>query len=267
MPYASAAAGAAIFYESHGEGTPILMSAGMGGSGSFWAPQIAALGARHTVILYDHVGTARSRAGDDGVRTIAGMADDMTCVMDHAGVEAAHVVGHAVGGIVGLELAMTRPERLRSVTVVNGWGRADAHLRRCFEVRREILKQSGPRAYVRAQPLFLFPPQWIAENEAKLDADEAQILAHFPPAQTINKRIEMFLAFDPGERLAGIATPTLITTATDDALVPAYLTRELAAAIPGAQLRQVDYGAHAFTAVTPDIFNAMLIDFIANAGG
>lgn len=267
MPYASAAAGAEIFYESYGEGTPILMSAGMGGNSSFWTPQIATLSERHTVIVYDHVGTARSRNGNDSVRTIAGMADDMVCVLDRVGVKAAHVVGHAVGGIVGLELAMTQPERLRSVTVVNGWGRADAHLLRCFEVRREILKQSGPRAYVRAQPLFLFPPQWIAENEAKLDADEAQILAHFPPADTINKRIEMFLAFDPGERLAGITTPTLITTATDDALVPAYLTRELAAAIPGARLRQVDYGAHAFTAVTPDIFNTMLLDFIAGAGG
>ncbi|MDB5572969.1 MAG: putative aminoacrylate hydrolase RutD [Tardiphaga sp.] len=267
MPYATAAAGAEIFYERHGAGTPILMSAGMGGSGAFWSPQIARLSERHTVIVYDQVGTARSRAGDDGVRTIAGMADDMVCVMDDVGVEAAHVVGHAIGGIVGLELAMSRPQRLRSVTVVNGWGRADAFLRRCFEVRREILNQSGPRAYVRAQPLFLFPPQWISENTAKLDADEAQILAHFPPAETINKRIEMFLAFDPGARLAGITTPTLITTATDDALVPAYLTRQLAAAIPGAQLREVAYGAHAFTAVTPEIFNTMLLDFIATIGG
>lgn len=267
MPYASAAARAEIYYERHGTGTPILMSAGMGGSGSFWTPQIAGLGERHTVILYDHVGTARSRAGDDGVRTIAGMADDIVCVMDHAGVDAAHVVGHAVGGIVGLELAMSQPQRLRSVTVVNGWGRADPYLRRCFEVRLEILKQSGPRAYVRAQPLFLFPPKWISENTEKLDTDEAQVLAHFPPADTINKRIEMFLAFDPGERLATIITPTLITTAADDALVPAHLTRQLAAAIPAAQLREVGYGAHAFTAVTPEIFNTMLLDFIVSAGG
>lgn len=267
MPYATAAAGAEIYFERHGTGTPILMSAGMGGSGAFWTPQIAGLSERHSVILYDHVGTARSRAGDDGVRTIAGMADDMVCVMEHAGIDAAHVVGHAIGGIVALELAMHQPRRLRSLTVVNGWGRADPYLRRCFEVRREILNRSGPLAYVRAQPLFLFPPQWISENTAKLDADQAQILAHFPPADTINKRIENFLAFDPRERLAGITTPTLVTTAADDALVPAYLTCQLAAAIPGAQLREVAYGAHAFTAVTPEVFNAMLLDFIASVGG
>lgn len=262
MTLATAGDGAEIYYETHGDGDTIVMSAGMGGGGAFWTPQLASLSATHRVILYDHVGTGRSRRVERP-RSIAGMADDIVSVMDDAGVATAHVVGHAVGGIVGLQLAMRQPQRLRSVTVVNGWGRADPFLRRCFEVRREILKASGPTAYVRAQPLFLFPPQWISENEAKLDADEAHIIAHFPDAATMNARIEMFLAFDPGERLQTITTPVLVTTAADDALVPAYLTRELAAAIPGAQLREVAYGAHAFTAVTPDVFNTMLLEFLA----
>lgn len=267
MTHASGADGASIYYETHGSGTPVILSAGMGGGGGFWTPQIAALAERHQVIVYDHVGTARSRGEAPVKRTIAGMAEDIVSVMDHVGVSSAHVVGHAIGGIVGLELAMLQPQRLRSVTVVNGWGRADAFLRRCFEVRREILKASGPKAYVRAQPLFLFPPQWIAENVAKIDADEAHILTHFPPAETMNARIEMFLAFDPGARLKTITTPVLVTTAADDALVPAYLTRELAAAIPGAQLREVAYGAHAFTAVTPEVFNTMLLEFLAGVDG
>jgi len=267
MPYADSADNAPIYYESHGSGTPILMSAGMGGGGGFWTPQIATLAQRHQVIIYDHVGTGRSRTDAITNRSISGMAGDMVSVMDHAGIDRAHVVGHAIGGIVGLELAMQQPQRLRSVTVVNGWGRADPFLRRCFEVRKEILKASGPGAYVRAQPLFLFPPQWIAENVAKIDADESHILAHFPPAETMNARIEMFLAFDPGERLTTITTPVLVTTAADDALVPAYLTRELAAAIPGAQLREISYGAHAFTAVTPEVFNTMLLAFLAEVDG
>lgn len=267
MTFAKSFDGAPIYFETHGEGVPLILSAGMGGGGGFWAPQIAKLAKQYQVIVYDHVGTARSRGDTPVVRDIAGMARDIASVLDHLGHDKAHVVGHAIGGIVGLELAMTQPERLRSVTVVNGWGRADAFLRRCFEVRKEILRVSGPKAYVRAQPLFLFPPRWIAENEAKLDADEVHIMSHFPSAETMNARIEMFLAFDPGERLKTIKVPVLVTTAADDALVPAYLTRELAAAIPGAILREVGYGAHAFTAVTPDVFNTMLLAFLADVDG
>jgi aminoacrylate hydrolase len=249
---------AEIYYEVHGHGTPVLLSAGMGGSGSFWAPQLEALATRHQVVLYDHVGTGRSARGN---RSIAGMADDIACVLDHAGIDAAHVVGHAIGGIVGIELALRHPKRLRSLAVVNGWGRADPFLRRCFEIRKALLNQSGPQAYVRAQPLFLYPPQWISENIAHLDAEEEKILKHFPSVATMNQRIDMFLAFEGGRRLAEINVPTLLSSAKDDALVPAYLTRELAAAIPDARVHEVDWGAHAFSVVTPKIFNDTLLDF------
>lgn len=249
---------AEIYYEVHGHGTPVVLSAGMGGSGSFWAPQLDALASRHQVVLYDHVGTGRSAAGS---RSIAGMADDVACVLDHAGIDAAHVVGHAIGGIVGIELALRHPIRLRSLVVVNGWGRADPFLRRCFEIRKALLNQSGPQAYVRAQPLFLYPPQWISENIAHLDAEEEKILKHFPSVATMNQRIDMFLAFEGGRRLAEINVPTLLSSAKDDALVPAYLTRELAAAIPDARVHEVDWGAHAFSVVTPRIFNDTLLDF------
>jgi aminoacrylate hydrolase len=260
MPYAHGG-GADIYYELHGEGTPILLSAGMGGSGSFWSPQIAALAGRHQVILYDQVGTGRSAAPLASPRAITGMADDITAVLDHADVATAHVVGHAIGGIVGIELALRHPERLRSLVVVNGWARADPYLQRCFEIRKQILNQSGPKAYVRAQPLFLYPPQWISANIRHLEVEEERILAHFPKVATMNQRIDMFLAYDGRERLAAIGVPTLLASAKDDNLVPAYLTRQLADAIPRARLREVDWGAHAFTVVTPDVFNAMLLGF------
>lgn len=259
MPFASGA-GAKIYYETHGHGTPIVMSAGMGGSGSFWSPQVQALADSHLVVLYDHVGTGRSESGG---RTIAGMADDIAAVMDDAGLDAAHIVGHAIGGIVGLELAVRHAERLRSLVVVNGWGRADPFLRRCFEIRKQILNQSGPKAYVRAQPLFLYPPAWISENIAHLEAEEERMLAHFPPVPTMNQRIDMFLDFEVGDRLASNEVPTLLASAKDDSLVPAYLTRKLAKAIPGAQIHEVEWGAHAYTVVTPDVFNRGLLDFCA----
>jgi aminoacrylate hydrolase len=257
MPFASGD-GAEIYYEVHGRGTPIILSAGMGGSGSFWAPQVAALAERHQVVLYDHVGTGKSGCSR---RTIPGMADDISSVMNHAGIDAAHVVGHAIGGIVGIELAVRYPQLLRSLVVVNGWGRADPFLRRCFEIRKQILNQLGPKAYVRAQPLFLYPPEWISKNIAHLEAEEERILAHFPPVDTMNERIDMFLDFDVGERLKTANVPTLLASAKDDSLVPAYLTSKLATAIPKARVHAVDWGAHAFTVVTPDIFNQSLLDF------
>lgn len=263
MPYATGG-DADLYYEVHGTGTPILLSAGMGGSGSFWRPQVEALSRTHQVILYDHAGTGRS-GRDIGPRSIAEMAGDMVRVLDAAGVEDAHVAGHAIGGIIGMELALAVPDRVRSLTIVNGWANADAFIRRCFEVRTRILLTSGPQAYVRAQPLFLYPPRWIAENADALEAEEALMVAHFPDIDTMVSRIETFLAFDGRARLSDIRVPTLLAAARDDALVPSYLSRELGAGIPGARMAEVEWGAHAFTAVSPNVFNTMMLDFCAEA--
>ena len=262
MPYTRSTR-AKIYYELHGQGeTAMVLSAGMGGSGSFWAPQLPALTRKHTVILYDHVGTGRSiSAAGTGPRSIPDMADDVITVMDDAGIAMAHFAGHAIGGIIGLELALRHPGRLHSLAVVNGWGRADGFLRRCFEVRKGILLQSGPQAYVRAQPLFLYPPQWISENGARLDEEEARILAHFPAPHVMRDRIDTFLAFDGLDRIRAIDLPVLLLAAKDDALVPAYLSGELAVALPRAELVEVPWGAHAFTAVDPALFNAAFLNF------
>ena len=255
---------ASIYYEIHGStGSPVVMSAGMGGSGQFWAPQIAALSTRHRVLIYDHVGTGRSTREPPAAHSIADMAADVMVVMDAAGFDDAHFAGHAIGGIVGLELALLAPKRLRSLLLANAWARADSYLRRCFEVRKEILRSSGPEAYVHAQPLFLYPPRFIAENDVRLRDEAKHMVASFPSVAFMLQRIEMFLAFDAGERFAGVPKPTLVVSSSDDSLVPSYLSVELAAAIRGARHVEIACGAHAFTAVAPDRFNHLALDFWA----
>ncbi len=186
----------------------------------------------------------------------------MLAVMKAAGFASAHVVGHAIGGITGLNLARQAPDRVRSLVLVNAWGRADAHLRRCFSVRKEILRASGPPAYVQAQPLFLYPPQWNADHDHELREEAEFQVSQFPSPQLLADRIEAFTGFDAVGTLGVLATPTLVVASGDDSLVPVGLSRELAAAIPGARLVEFEYGAHACTVVAPERFNPVLTGFL-----
>ena len=124
------------FYDVHESGRAgaptVLLSSGLGGTAGYWAPQLAALKARYRVITYDQAGTGRNkRALPDG-HSIAAMGDEILAVLDATHSEKAHVVGHALGGLAGIDLAIRRPDRLHSLTVVNGWAAAHAHTRRCF---------------------------------------------------------------------------------------------------------------------------------------
>ena len=240
-----------------------MLSAGLGGAGGFWQPQMAALTERYRVILYDHRGTgANTGALPDGY-TISAMADDVTGILDDASVERAHFIGHALGGLVGLDLGLRAPARLSSLVLVNAWAATDAHTKRCFAVRTALLRHEGPAAYVRAQPIFLYPAAWLSRNKAAIAREEAHGIAHFQGADTLTRRLGALLAFDVSGRLAEIETRTLVAASRDDVLVPYPCSETLAAGLPNARLWLTAEGGHGFSVTDPQPFNTALLEFLA----
>lgn len=249
-------------HESRPGAATVLLSSGLGGTAGYWTPQFDGLKKRFRVVAYDQAGTGRNRRPLPADHSIAAMADEAVAVLEASRTETCHFVGHALGGLVGLAMAHRAPRRLRSLTVVNGWAKASAHTRRCFEARLALLKHEGPRAYVRAQPIFLYPADWLASHAGQVDKEEAHGLAGFQGAETLQRRIAALLAFDATPDLAAIDLPTLVVAARDDVLVPSAMSRELAAAVRGAHLHVAPWGGHALNVTTPDDFNATLLAFL-----
>lgn len=255
-----------LWYEVH-EGpegaATVLLSAGLGGSAAFWSPQMEALTGRFRVILYDHRGTGRSDRSLKPDHSVASMAEDMIAVLDATATAKAHIVGHAAGGNAGLQLALDHPERLDRLVIVNGWSRPDAHVARCFAARTRLLEAFGPTAYVEAQALFLFPPDWISQNDALLKTQERHHIQTFPRIDVMLARIGALLAFDIDDRLGEISHPVLVAASADDMLVPPLLSRRLAEGLPNATLDVVPWGGHGFTATVSGAFNARLVAFLS----
>jgi aminoacrylate hydrolase len=191
------------------------------------------------------------------------MAEEALAVLEASNTPKAHFVGHALGGLVGLALAGRRPERLHSLTVVNGWAAVSNHTRRCFDMRLLLLKHEGAAAYVRAQPIFLYPADWLARNEAQVGREEAHGLAGFQGADNLRARIAALLAFDARPSLGALGLPALIVAARDDVLVPSAMSEALAAGITGARLHVAPWGAHALNVTEPAAFNTLLLDFLS----
>jgi aminoacrylate hydrolase len=255
-----------LFYEEHGpaDGPLLILSAGLGGSAAYWAPNLPALAAGHRVIAYDHRGTGRSdRALPPGL-TVDAMAGDVLMLMDGLGVERATLIGHAAGGAIGLSIALGAPDRLDRLVVINGFSKPDPHFARCMDIRLALLHGCGVEAFVRAQPLFLYPARWISENFDRLAAEEAGHVAQFQGAANVEARINALLAFDIDERLAGIATPTLMIAAEDDMLVPDSCSDRLVEALPNAGL-QLMLGGHACNFSEPAVFDKILGAWLAGA--
>lgn len=256
-----------VAYDLHGEGNAghaVLLSSGLGGAAGYWKAQVPALlAAGYRVITYDHRGTGRSAEALPRPYAIAQMAADVAEVLDQAGIGRCHFVGHALGGLVGLQLALDAPDRLLSLTLVNAWARLSGHTRRCFQARLALLDACGPRAYVEAQPIFLYPASWCEAHPAAVEAEVEHALAGFAGAEVMHARIGALREFDVSSRLGGIQVPALVLASTDDVLVPWACSRALADGLPRAALDVAEQGGHAFNVTCAEAFDRRLLAFLS----
>ena len=241
----------------------VVLSAGLGGAAAFWGPQMEALEVRYRVLAYDHRGTGANAGPLPDPYTVAHMAADVVALLDGIGVERAHLIGHALGGLVGLQLGLQAPGRLRSLVLVNSWARLDPHTARCFAARLALLRHVGPEAYVRAQPIFLYPAAWLSANVERMARDDAHALDHFQGAPALEARVAALQAFDVASRLGTIKVPTLLAASRDDVLVPYTCSQVLADGLPNATMAVVPEGGHAFTVTAAAGFNQTVLSFLA----
>lgn len=255
---------AGLYYEIHGadDAPPLILSSGLGGSASYWAPNLEALTREYRVLLYDHRGTGRSDRAETGAFPMMAWARDILFLMQATGIERADIVGHAAGAVAGLALAAWQPERVARLVMVNGWSRPDPHFLRCFDARLLLLRHAGPEAYLRAQPIFLYPANWISANDAVLNAELAHQLSVFPTNEMLETRIAALRDFDLDERLSQFDLPVLLLAAADDMLVPSLCSRRLAERLPNGQLAMMDWGGHACNVTDPETFNRVVLDFL-----
>ena len=126
-----------------------------------------------------------------------------------------------------------------------------------------LLKHVGVEAYVRAQPIFLYPAAWLSEHEDAVRKEEALGIAHFQGADNLLKRVSALLAFDATSDLDAIVTPTFVAASRDDVLVPFTRSEQLARSLPDATLWLTPEGGHAFTVTDPAPFNVAMLAFLA----
>jgi aminoacrylate hydrolase len=261
----TAALGTQLHVQAQGDprAEVVLLSSGLGGSAGYWAAQLPALlQAGYRVITYDQRGTGRSRQPLPPDYRIEHMAEDVLEILEAEDVSRCHFVGHALGGLVGLQLALDHPGRLTSLSLINAWAAPNPHSARCFDARVALLDHVGPRAYVEAQPIFLYPASWAATQAERVQEEVEQALAHFPGVATMKARIGALRRFDVSSRLAELGLPVWVSCALDDVLVPATCSERLAGAIAGSTLHVQPYGGHAHNVTAPEAFNEALLQFL-----
>ena len=202
-----------LYYEVHGEGSPLLLIPGLGVDVNFFRGIIDDLATSCRVIAFDPRGAGRSDKPDVPY-SIDGMADDAAALLGHLDIERTTVLGCSMGGRTALMLAL--------------------HHR--VLVDRLVLAASS--AYV--PPDRLFTRRWLIMD----------VLSQIPIPKSIDpqpryawrRQRQATVGFDVTPRLGEIDVPTLVVHGTKDHIVPFTLGQEMARRIRDARLVTVPGG-------------------------
>jgi 3-oxoadipate enol-lactonase len=260
--------GGRIYYEVEGDGHPLLLVHGDLGSLRMWDEQVPAFAERYRVIRYDRRGFGRTESDDIAFSNRA----DARAVLDHVDASSAHVVAQSRGALIALDLVLESPDRCDSLVSVAGGvggyrpqppeGREpppwDA-MERAWESKEwERVAEFDTRVWVDGwgQPATRIDPalrrkvhDWIVDSY-RAEKAEGKPQPLNPPA---------------AERLSEVRVPTLVMIGDVDEAGGVVAQRHLAASVAGAQVVEFPGVAHMIQLEEPERFNALVLDFLANA--
>ena len=269
MPVARLENGLDIYYESHGQGEPVLLLMGTGADHTFWGPQIGPYSKRFRLIVIDARGTGRSSRPKDWSKTTAlTMAEDAKQLLDALDIDKVHLGGMSIGSAVAQEFALAWPERLLSLALHCTWGRSDEWFIRAIDTIEYPAARGDTHAYLRFALMWVLSPRFLAEKPK----DVEQIVKTYiddnpypPSAEGILGHTNADKLHDTLDRLPQIRTRTLVTAGEMDWLVPPRYSEAVARAIPGARyhLFRGDYASHCACVEMADEWNRVTMDFLS----
>ena len=247
-----------LHWERRGAGPPVLLIMGLGLSGGAWWRTVPVLARHLEVITFDNRGVGRSQSRFPAFTTEA-MADDAVAVLDAAGVDRVHVYGISLGGMVAQQLALRRPDRVRSLVL----GATHAGGPRTRWPDREVMAFFRQRMHMRHEEAawssvpFNYGERCRTEHSERIEEDIAQRLAN--PFSVQAYRAQMWAAslHNCYGRLHRIAAPTLVVHGSQDRVIPVENGRMLAARIPGAQLLELEDTGHLYPTEAPEVDRAI----------
>jgi 3-oxoadipate enol-lactonase len=243
--------GCALYHEIHGTDAadPLVLLEGLGGDIPGWRRNIPTLARELRVVAYDLRGNGRS-CEPEGPCTMATFTDDTVALLDHLGIETAHVYGQSFGGMVAQELALTHPERVRTL-ILACTHPGPAH---AIALRDAVPKSEPWRA--------LYAPMFPDEHPEHV-AEDLRIGAQQPRHPVGGRRQwEAMQGFDSFDRLPALTMPALVLHGTQDRTVAPANAEQLASRIPAAELRWLEGAGHLYHSERAAEADAIVLDFV-----
>lgn len=269
MPQATAGDSVKLYYEEVGTGNTLIFVHEFAGDHRSWEPQLRFFSRRYRCVAFNARGYPPSDVPEDAKQYSQERArDDVIAVLDHLGIERAHVVGLSMGGFTTLHVGLAYPQRVRSLVIAGcGYGSqrgTEEKFRAESEALAHRLETEGASAfekYAAGPARVQFQNKDPRGYQAFVDA----LLQHSAKGAALTTRgVQMRrpLLYQLIDGMKRIAVPTLVMTGDEDepCLEAALMLKR---AIPTAGLVVFPRSGHTINLEEPELFNRAVADFLA----
>ena len=275
MAFAIARDGTKLYFEESGSGTPILFVHEFAGDHRTWEPQVRFFARYFRCITYGARGYPPSDVpGDPHAYSQAHARDDVIAVLDHLGIEKAHIVGLSMGGFATVHVGISYAQRALSLVIAGcGYGSEPsqkARFRAEAEVVAQNIEQHGGKYLAEQYSLGAARVQLQNKDPRAWREFADQLAQHSPQGSALTMRgvqAQRPSLWELEDSIAKIDVPTLIVTGDEDEPcleASLFLKRQIATSA----LVVLPRTGHTLNIEEPDAFNRALSEFyFAQASG
>ena len=248
----------ALYYEEYGAGEALLFLHGLGTDGRSWEYQRDLFAEQYRVILIDVRGHGRS-AKPPGPYSVPQFAQDIFALLEHLKIDAFHLVGLSMGGMIGFQMAVEQPERLRSLTIVNSGPELIAQN---WKERWQILQRRLVLNFTSMEKIGefigerLFPEPHLAEYKALF---VQQMRENDPKAY--KAATNALIGWSVRAQLGRVQCPVLVISGDMD-YTPVANKEAYVREMPTARLQVIANSRHGTPIDQPEAFNTAVLQFL-----
>jgi len=249
--------GNTLHYSSAGEGPPVVMLHGLGGTSNVWHGVVAGLQQHHHCVAVDLRGHGRSQGR--GKFSIEGWAKDVQRLIAHLELPPVTLVGHSMGTLVAQELARTEPDIVDELVLVGGISYFEPAVAAGYLQRADDVEADGLDRFVDGWIEGAVSPQSRALHPGMVGLMREMFLRNEPQHYAKACRALAEAQRVPRDE---IGQPTLIVAGAHDRSTPLAMAEELKASIPVSRIKVIPGVGHWMPVEAPDALVGAILEFL-----
>jgi len=252
-----------LYYEEYGDGSPLVLVAGLASDSQSWQPIVEELSQQYRVIIFDNRGSGRTKPQDIEM-SIEDMADDCISLIKHLNLSSVHLLGHSMGGFIALDCAIRYPKYISKLILV-GTSAFNSKRNNILFSDWVLYLQDNMNDELWFKNIFywIFSKDFFNNLNTVETAIKFATTYQYPQSKIAFKnQVIAIKRFNCLNELSHVKSKTMVIFGEEDLLFSHKEDGEILHSIPSVEMALIKHAAHSAQVEQPKVFVSHIKDFL-----